>query len=188
VRGRFLAAAAFLAAMISVQDVSAANLGYDPKADPFEDYQNAIAAAAAEDKLVLVIAGGDWCRWCHVLNRFVARHPDVQQGLEETFVVVKVYVGDENYNTDFFEQLPRALGAPHFWIIAPDRNVLASQSTGALEHGERGYDKDKFLDFIDRKKDLNSASVGSADPVICTPLCGPSRLLRDLKPVTTLMI
>jgi hypothetical protein len=148
VRGRFLAAAAFLAAMVSVQDVSAANLGYDPKADPFEDYHNAIAAAAAENKLVLVIAGGDWCRWCHVLNRFVARHPDVQQGLEETFVVVKVYVGDENYNTNFFEQLPRALGAPHFWIIAPDRNVLASQSTGALEHGERGYDKDKFLDFI----------------------------------------
>ena len=156
-RGRFLAAAAFLAAMVSAQDVSAANLGYDPKADPFEDYHNAIAAAAAENKLVLVIAGGDWCRWCHVLNRFVARHPDVQQGLEETFVVVKVYVGDENYNTAFFEQLPRALGAPHFWIIAPDRNVLASQSTGALEHGKSGYDKREFLTFVERWRSRSAA-------------------------------
>jgi hypothetical protein len=149
VRGRFLAAAAFVAGMFGAQDVSAANLGYDSKADPFEAYHKAIAAAKAGNKLVLVIAGGEWCRWCHVLDRFVARNPDVRQGLDDTFVVVKVYVGDENYNTEFFGQLPQAIGAPHFWIIAPDRNVLASQSTGALERGSTGYDKDKFLGFIE---------------------------------------
>jgi len=195
VRGRFLTAAAFLATMVGAQSGSAANLGYDPQADPFEDYHHAIAAAEAGNKLVLVIAGGEWCRWCHVLNRFVASNPDVQQGLDATFVVVKVYVGDENYNTEFFEQLPRAFGAPHFWIIAPDRNVLASQSTGAFEHGKSSYDKDKFLGFIehwrrrgaavrraakDHKNDLNRASVGSADPVICTPLCGVSRLFSAI--------
>jgi hypothetical protein len=31
--------------------------------------------------------------------------------------------------------------------------VLASQSTGALEHGSTGYDKDKFMDFIRARED-----------------------------------
>jgi Thioredoxin-like len=128
----------------------ATTLGYDPKADPFAQYHDAIDRARSDNKLVLVIAGGDWCRWCHVLNKFVARNADVEHELEQTFVVVKVYVGDENYNETFFSQLPAARGAPHFWIISPDRHVLGSQSTGAFEHGGNGYDKGEFLAFIDR--------------------------------------
>jgi hypothetical protein len=130
----------------------AANLGYDPKVDPFEQYHEAIAQAQAQNKRVLVIAGGDWCRWCHVLNRFIEDNPDIEHGLEEAFVVVKVYVGDENYNEYFFSQLPAARGAPHFWIISPQKRVLASQSTGAFEHGRKGYDRREFLDFIERWK------------------------------------
>ena len=131
---------------------SASSLGYDPKADPFDQYHEAVAQAEAEHKLVLVIAGGDWCRWCHTLNKFVNGNADVSSSLHDAFVVMKVYVGDENYNDFFFSQLPEARGAPHFWIIAPDRNVLASQSTGQFEHGKSGYDKPGFLAFIDHWK------------------------------------
>jgi Protein of unknown function, DUF255 len=139
----------------------AATLGYDPQADPFEQYHDAIARARSDNKLVLVIAGGDWCRWCHVLNSFVKRNADVERGLEETFVVIKVYVGDENYNEDFFSQLPQARGAPHFWIISPDRDVLSSQSTGAFEHGRNGYDKGEFLAFIDHWKKQAAGGMSS---------------------------
>jgi len=128
------------------------NLGYDPKADPFEQYHDAVAQAQAQNKLVLIIAGGDWCRWCYVLNKFVTRNQDVEAALNDTFVVMKVYVGDENYNEFFFSQLPEARGAPHFWIVSPERNVLSSQSTGAFEHGKSGYDKHEFLEFIDHWK------------------------------------
>lgn len=152
---RSLLVAAFACALLGSAIAGAGSsrdLGYDPQADPFEQYHAAIAAAKADDKLVLVIAGGDWCRWCHVLNRFVSRNAEVQRGMDDTFVVVKVYVGDENYNEDFFAQLPEARGAPHFWIISPDRNVLSSQSTGSLEKGSNGYDKHEFLQFIDHWK------------------------------------
>jgi hypothetical protein len=132
-------------------------IGYDPSADPFEQYQNAIEQAKAQHKLVLVIAGGDWCRWCHALNRFVTTNGDVDAALHDTFVVMKVYVGDENYNEFFFSQLPEARGAPHFWIIAPDRNVLASQSTGEFERGKRGYDKREFLAFVSSWKNRTLA-------------------------------
>lgn len=152
---RILLAAAFALAALTASLASAGSsrdLGYDPKADPFGQYHDAIAVAKASNRLVLVIAGGDWCYWCHVLNRFVSRNADVRQGMDDTFVVVKVYVGDENYNEDFFSQLPAARGAPHFWIISPDRNVLSSQSTGAFEQGSNGYDKGEFLGFIDHWK------------------------------------
>jgi len=128
------------------------NLGYDPKADPFEQYHNAVAQAQAQNKLVLIIAGGDWCRWCYALNKFVTRNEDVEAALNDTFVVMKVYVGDENYNEFFFSQLPEARGAPYFWIVSPDRNVLSAQSTGAFEKGKSGYDKREFLEFIDHWK------------------------------------
>lgn len=141
--------AAMVAMVMFVSTARAASLGYDPQADPFEQYQEAVAQAAASDKLVLIIAGGDWCRWCHVLNRFVAANDDVEQRLHETFVVMKVYVGPDNYNELFFSQLPQAYGAPHFWIVSPQREVLASQSTSKLERGQRGYDKARFLEFID---------------------------------------
>lgn len=141
------------AALALTANVRAATLGYDPKADPFEQYHEAIAAAEAQGKLVLVIAGGDWCRWCYVLDRFLSRNDEVKTQLDDAFVVMKVYVGDENYNEDFFAQLPRAYGAPHFWIVSPERVVLASQSTGELERGRNGYDKDAFVSFIQRWKE-----------------------------------
>jgi hypothetical protein len=142
----------------------ATDLGYDPKADPFEQYRAAIAQAEAQDKLVLVVAGGDWCRWCYALDKFVKRNDDVQSRLKDAFVVMKVYVGDENFNEFFFSQLPEAKGAPHFWIIAPDRNVLASQSTAAFEKGGSGYDKNEFLAFIARWKEQAQARKATGEP------------------------
>ena len=143
--GRFAAIVVFA---LAAQSGAARDLGYDPKADPFEQYHEAIERAEREHKLVLVIAGGDWCRWCHVLERFVSHEADVEQRLHETFVVMKVYVGFDNYNDLFFSQLPRAVGAPHFWVISPEKEVLASQSTAGFESGKKGYDKAAFLDFI----------------------------------------
>lgn len=136
-----LAAATFTAA-------AASKLGYDPQANPFDQYHAAIQQAQAQHKLVLVVAGGDWCSWCYRLDRFISRNDDVNSALHDAFVVVKVYIGDENYNELFFSQLPEARGAPHFWVISPERNVLASESTGKFEHGKRDYDKDALLGFI----------------------------------------
>ena len=138
--------------IVALTSACAASLGYDPKADPFEEYHAAIALAEEQNKLVLVIAGGDWCRWCYVLDRFVANDPEVDRRLHDAFVVLKVYVGFDNYNDAFFSQLPQAKGAPHFWIISPQREVLSSQSTGSFEVDKKGYDRAAFLAFIDHWK------------------------------------
>ena len=143
---------ALLATSLCAHASAATKLGYEPQADPFEAYHAAIEQAEQENKYLLIIAGGDWCHWCHVLDRFVAREAEVDAKLHDTFVVLKVYVGFDNYNDAFFSQLPPAKGAPHFWIVSPQKEVLASQSTGSLEAGKRGYDKEAFLQFIDTWK------------------------------------
>ena len=126
------------------------DIGYDPHADAFEQLDAAAAKAAASDKRVRLISGGDWCSWCHYLAAFLERVHALDAALHEVFVVQKVYVGDQNMNADFFARLPKAAGAPHFWVLSSTGKVLGSQDTLPLEDGAKGYDRGKFSAFIER--------------------------------------
>ena len=124
------------------------DIGYDPKADAFAQRDAAVAQAAADAKLVLLISGGDWCVWCHYLAAFLEGETDIDAALHDVFVVAKVYVGPENRNAEFFASLPTAAGAPHFWVLSAGGEVLASQNTLPLEDGAKSYDRAAFLAFI----------------------------------------
>ena len=126
------------------------DIGYDSHANAFEQLDAAVATAATEGKLVLLISGGDWCSWCHYLAAFLERDKALDAALHEVFVVEKVYVGDENMNKEFFARLPKAAGAPHFWVLSPTGEVLASQDTLPLENGAKSYDSSKFTAFVEQ--------------------------------------
>jgi thioredoxin-related protein len=126
------------------------DIGYDAKADAFALRDTAIAEAASEQKLVLLISGGDWCIWCHYLAAFLERETELDAALHGVFVVAKVYVGNENMNKEFFATLPKAAGAPHFWVLSAKGELLASQDTLPLEDGAKSYDPAKFRAFIER--------------------------------------
>ena len=127
-------------------------LGYDPAADAFGQLRDAQISAAADGKLILIIAGGEWCIWCHYLDAFLVENPDIGKTLKDTFVVVKAYFGGDNDNEAFFATMPEALGYPHFWVLAADGTMLVSQNTVALEDGAKSYDKRNFIAFIDKWK------------------------------------
>jgi thiol:disulfide interchange protein len=136
--------------LLAAAQASAQTIGYDPAADPFEQLAAAEAEARAQDKPILVIAGGEWCIWCHYLDRFLHDEAELDAALHETFVVVKAYYGDETDNQAFFDTLPEAIGYPHFWILAADGSVLESQNTLPLEDGDKSYDPARFRAFIER--------------------------------------
>lgn len=144
--------AALAVTMLALAGVvcAAEDLGYDPQADPFVELAEGAARAKVEGKVVLLIAGGDWCVWCHYLNAFIKNDAEVMRAVDETFVIVKVYYGDETHNEPFFSQWPKADGYPHFWIFSGDGNLLASQPTVVLEDGGKSYDKNALLAFVDR--------------------------------------
>jgi hypothetical protein len=126
------------------------DIGYDPQANAFEQLDAAVAKAAADDKLVLLISGGDWCIWCHYLAAFLEEETALDGALRDVFVVQKVYVGDKNMNKEFFGRLPKAAGAPHFWVLSSQGEVLASQDTLPLEDGRKSYEPTKFAAFIEQ--------------------------------------
>ena len=134
---------------ISASAYAQNTLRYDPAADPFTLVQDARVKAADEDKLVLIVAGGEWCIWCHYLDEFLAENADIGKAFKDTFVVAKAYIGDEKDNDAFFATLPEAVGYPHFWVVAPDGEVLQSQNTLPLEDGDKSYDRGEFVAFID---------------------------------------
>lgn len=123
------------------------SLHYDPQRDPYQDGRDAIKLAEASHRRVLIEVGGDWCTWCHVLDRFLDQNPDIKQTLHQTFVMLKVNVSDANDNSKFLAAFPKPLGYPHLYIAENNGNILLSKDTADfLSNGK--YSRQHFLDFF----------------------------------------
>ena len=120
---------------------------FDPTRDARVDVATATAAAKAQGKRVLVYVGGEWCAWCHILDRFVAANPDVKRARDASYVMVKVNWSPENKNEELLARWPKIKGYPHFFVLDEDGGLLHSQDTEALEAG-KDYDKAKMLAFL----------------------------------------
>lgn len=123
------------------------NKGYFPERDPFADFELAQVDAQPEDKLILLVLGGDWCGWCHKLSSFIKKNDEVREYWDSTFVTMKVNVSEENYNDEFLSYLPEHKGYPYFVIVSSDGDILGAQNTGSLE-GFWGYSEDELNAFI----------------------------------------
>ena len=76
---------------------------------------------------------------------------EIKSLLEENFIVVKINYSKENKNEKFLSQYPAIEGYPHFFVLESDGKLLHSQNTGDLEK-DKDYDKDKFLEFLNKWK------------------------------------
>lgn len=120
---------------------------FEPKRDAAQDLATATALAKAQGKRVLVDVGGEWCPWCHILDRFIAANADVKQLLDAYYVGVKVNYSPDNKNESVLSRWPKVAGYPHLFVLDADGKLLQSQDTGALESGN-DYDKPKVLAFL----------------------------------------
>ncbi|MCW8964372.1 MAG: thioredoxin family protein [Gammaproteobacteria bacterium] len=124
---------------------------YDVNRNPNADGRAALKLAKETSRKILLEVGGDWCSWCHVLDRFIKDHPELEARLHETFVVLKVNVSDANDNAEFMASLPPALGYPHMYIIGDNGTVLHSQDTAEFLEKKK-YSEQRFLAFLERWK------------------------------------
>jgi thiol:disulfide interchange protein len=129
--------------------VSAADLPstFDPARDAAKDVASATAMAKAEGKRVVVDVGGEWCVWCHILDRFIDANADVRALRDANYVWVKVNWSKENKNAALLSQWPAINGYPHLFVLDASGKLLHSQDTDVLESG-RDYDKARFSDFL----------------------------------------
>ena len=105
------------------------------------------ALIAAADYAVDV--GGEWCAWCHILDRFIASHAEVQKLLDAHYVWVKVNYSPQNPNEPLLSRWPRVKGYPHLFVLDAQGRLLATQASGELESG-KDYDAGRVLAFLRR--------------------------------------
>lgn len=148
-RGCSWLAAVLLLWAAALQPLAAQGLQarFDPQRDAPADVAAAVAQAAAQGKHVIVDVGGQWCAWCHILDRFIADHTEVRQQIASGFVWVKVNWSPANRNEPLLSAWPKITGYPHLFVLDAKGQLLRSQATVQFESG-RDYDEAKMLAFL----------------------------------------
>jgi thiol:disulfide interchange protein len=122
-------------------------LKFDPKRDAANDVATAVQLAKAQGKRVLVDVGGEWCSWCHIMDRLFAADEELRALRDVHYVWVKVNWSRENPNEAVLSRWPKISGYPHLFVLDAKGTLLHSQDTSLLEEG-KGYDKAKFVAFL----------------------------------------
>lgn len=137
---------------------------FDPRRDAVADVAQAVARAAAEGRNVIVDVGGEWCAWCHILDRFIDAHEDVRSLIELEFVWVKVNFSPTNRNERLLSTWPPIPGYPHLFVLDATGRVIRSQPSAELERGN-GYDEAKVMAFLRESRAAGRARSTSKPPL-----------------------
>jgi len=87
--------------------------GYDPRRDPEKDLDAARGEAKKAGKNIFVEVGGEWCTWCHILDRFFHEHPNLEALRNKNYVPMKVSIEPGESQPRVFLSLPL-----HSWVSA----------------------------------------------------------------------
>ena len=137
----------FLAANIFAQEKKL----YNPGANAAADIETAIKKAAAENKFVLIQAGGNWCGWCIEFARFSKMDFKIDSIINNSFVWYHLNWSKENRNETQFAKYgyPQRFGFPVFIILNGKGERIHTQSSEYLEDGKKSYDQKKVSNFLE---------------------------------------
>lgn len=124
---------------------------YDGTLDGKQQVASALTRAKDEGKRVLVMFGGNWCKWCKALDGLLASDGAVKQALEKSFVLLHV---DSETNEPLNEELgnPFQHGFPVLVVLDGAGKALHTQETASLEKADKSvaHDPAKVLAFLER--------------------------------------
>src|SRR5438105_4598196 len=78
---------------------------YQPLADAKAEVNAAVKKAAAEHKHVMLMIGGNRCRWCKMFDKMVKETPSVDSALKANYVFLHVNFSKENRNLPLLSTL-----------------------------------------------------------------------------------
>lgn len=130
---------------------------YDESINPDTQITQALSKASEEGKFVIAQLGGNWCKWCIRLVRFIEADPELKQLAADNFEYIHVNYNPrlEQSDTDAtatrsaLDRLgnPVRFGFPVLVVLDGDGHILHTQDSALLESGE-GYDRDKLIRFF----------------------------------------
>jgi thioredoxin-related protein len=132
---------------------------YVVNAIPKNDIAAAVKQAKAENKLVLIQGGGNWCSWCLLFEKTVKNDIQLDSAIKANYIVYHLNYSSENQNDETFAKYAYAqrFGFPVFLILDQNGKLLHTQNSSYLEEG-KGYNKNKVLGFF------SDWSVAAFDP------------------------
>lgn len=131
---------------------------YDDNSDPFSDATAAIKLAKETNRNVLIEIGGNWCSWCHKMDVFLEKNPDIYQALHSKYVMLKINVSDVNENEEFMKSLPPVLGYPHMYVSTANGKMLLSKDTAELLEGDN-YSPKQWLLFLNKWQPSKTSEI-----------------------------
>lgn len=120
---------------------------YDPKRDAAADIQAAIKEAQRTRKRILLEVGGQWCSWCHTLDKFFDTHPELTEFRDKNFVTVKINFSEDNENKEVLARYGTIPSYPYIFVLESDGKLLLAKDTSDLESG-KSYDLEKLTTFL----------------------------------------
>lgn len=126
---------------------------YDPSLDGWKQLQGAAQKARADNRPLLVVVGGNWCKWCRALDRVADENAELRSELAAHYEVVHLNWSKDNNNTKAMKRLgrPERLGFPAFVVLSVKLEVVHTQASDSFESpdpGHPGYDAAKLLAFL----------------------------------------
>jgi thiol:disulfide interchange protein len=138
--------------------------------ETFFDFNEALAAAKAMHKPIMIDFTGHSCANCRKMEAEVLSTPEVSKKLHDDFVVASLYVDEkkelpekEQYTSTFDQSYITSVGAKNldFEAMIADSNAqplyVFTDETGKIIQNAGGYnpDKQRFLSILDKVEQVN---------------------------------
>ncbi len=83
---------------------------YDPVRNADQDIKDAVVEAQRTGKRILLEVGGDWCKWCHIMDDYFDKNPKLTASRDSSFITVKINFSPQNENEKVLSKYPRIPG------------------------------------------------------------------------------
>lgn len=144
-----------VAVLEAKKNAAAAEIAKLPK--PYNDKEDAtlkiaelVKKAKAENKNVMIQAGGNWCIWCLRFNNYVQTTPELKELVDKNYVYYHLNYSPENKNEKVFAKYGNPgekFGYPVFIVLDGDGKQIHTQDSSVLEDG-KGYSLEKTKEFF----------------------------------------
>lgn len=127
---------------------------YHPGEDAAAKLAELMKRAEAENKNIIIQAGGNWCIWCLRFNEYVQTTPELKNLVDENYLYYHLNYSPEDKNEKLFSKYGdpgKKYGYPVFLVLDSKGKLLHTQDSSVLEEG-KGYSLEKVKTFFEKWK------------------------------------